>query len=274
MPTYVVGDIQGCYSNLRELLDRVSFNQDQDKVWFAGDLVNRGPDSLKTLRFIISLGDSAVTILGNHDLHLLAVANGDKRHNRKTDTLNQILDAPDCDELLDWLRKQKLIHRDKKLGYTMLHAGIPPQWSIKKAVKYAKEVETVLAGDDFKDYLNQMYGNKPIRWSKKLAGVDRLRFITNCFSRLRYCEQDGAIDFEYKCQPGEQPDSLTPWFALEQRASKKERIIFGHWSTIGGMDFTKYNVFPVDTGCLWGGKLTAMQIDLDEPILHQVECDL
>ncbi|MBT6173278.1 MAG: symmetrical bis(5'-nucleosyl)-tetraphosphatase [Thiotrichales bacterium] len=267
---YAVGDIQGCLDDLLRLLEKVKFNPSSDKIWFVGDLVNRGPKSLETLQFIRSLGDSAVSVLGNHDLHLLALTEGDKRYSSKFDTLLPILESEQRDELFHWLRHRPLLHHDKKLGYAMIHAGLPPQWSLKQAKRRAHELESVLRGDNYRDFLRNMYGNQPDRWSGKLEGVDRLRFITNCFTRLRFCSEDGTLDLKTKGKMGSQPEGDLPWFQVPNRKSEKHRIIFGHWSTLNIK--TKNNAYPIDHGCLWGGKLTALQINCEPPKWHSVDC--
>jgi bis(5'-nucleosyl)-tetraphosphatase (symmetrical) len=258
---YAIGDVQGCYTELKQLLEKISFNSDNDQLWFTGDLVNRGPDSLATLRLIRSFGESAITVLGNHDLHLLAIACSDRKPNRK-DTLTQILEAPDRLELMRWLRNLPLIHTDDSLGFTMVHAGLHPDWSVSQAQALAREVETVLRSDDHKTYYKHMYGDKPHNWSDKLRSWPRLRFITNIFTRLRYCTDAGEPGLNVKGAPGTQPANMHPWFEIRHRASREQRIVFGHWSTLPvSRKHTVYNVYPLDTGCLLGGKLTALRID-------------
>lgn len=268
MSIYAIGDVQGCYDELCRLLDLLRFDPAVDGLWLAGDLVNRGPQSLATLRFVKSLGARAITVLGNHDLHLLAVAYGHLRYHRK-DTFTDVLAASDRDELLAWLRTRPFLHDDAVLGYTLLHAGLPPQWSIATAQDRAREVEAMLQGPDCGIYLGQMYGNEPARWSENLSGWARLRFITNCFTRLRYCDDEGRLALEEKGPPGTQPAPYKPWFSVPHRASANARIIFGHWSTLGRCDAK--NVFPLDTGCLWGGQLTALHLD-GEPRWTRIEC--
>ena len=261
MATYAIGDIQGCYDELRQLLDKIHFNSDRDTLWFTGDLVNRGPKSLETLRFIKALGDNAIVVLGNHDLHLLAIAYTVDRAGKK-DTLDDILGAPDRQYLLDWLEHQPLMHTDNQLNISMVHAAIHPDWSIEKARALAKEVETVLQSELHVDFYKNMYGNKPVNWSDELINWSRLRHITNVFTRLRYCDHNHTLSLDYKCEPGTQPKGLLPWFSIEDRATKEDAIIFGHWSTlILAKDIDYKNVYPLDTGCLWGGHLTAMRID-------------
>jgi bis(5'-nucleosyl)-tetraphosphatase (symmetrical) len=273
MATYAIGDIQGCFEQLQELLHRLKFDPDQDQLWFTGDLVNRGPGSLETLRFVKALGTQAITVLGNHDLHLLAVAAGYVPKHKK-DTIDDILNAPDREELLEWLRQQPLIHHDTRLGYTLLHAGLPPHWDLNDAQQHAHEVETVLRGDEYHGFLEHMYGNKPNRWSDDLEGWDRLRFITNCFTRLRYCDAKGKLCLKSKGRPGSQPKPYLPWFEVPGRASRDMHIVFGHWSALGTHNVA--GVYALDTGCLWGGKLTAMRLDggnqASSPRLISIEC--
>lgn len=272
MSIYAIGDIQGCYDDLMLLLDSINFDQACDKLWFTGDLVNRGPKSLETLRFIYALGDNAKVVLGNHDLHLLATA-FDHQRLGKNDTFEAVLHATDKDELLNWLRRQPLIHVDKELDVVMLHAGIHPDWDIDKAVALAGEVEKVIRGDNHVDFYRHMYGDKPANWSDELSSWPRLRSITNTLTRLRYCNSSGKASLGQKGAPGSQPDGLTPWFDIEHRISKNQRIIFGHWSTLVLAENIRYNnVYPLDTGCLWGGKLTAMKIDSEPFTYHTVDC--
>ena len=258
MTTYVVGDIQGCYEELQALLDEIRFDFRTDTLWLTGDLVNRGPRSLEVLRFIKSLGECAVTVLGNHDLHLLAVANGHEP-TKKSDTLDEILEADDREDLLHWLRSRPLLHHDATRKLTLIHAGLPPQWSLQTAMECAIEVEEVLAGDSYNEFLGNMYGNLPVKWDKKLKGWDRLRFITNCFTRLRYVNNNGELELKVKGAPGTQSEGITPWFSAPKRKTAKEKILFGHWSTYGFS--VNGNTVCVDSGCIWGGKLTAVDID-------------
>lgn len=270
MATYAIGDVQGCYRELRCLLDHIRFDPAQDQLWFVGDLVNRGPDSLSTLRFIKGLEDRAISVLGNHDLHLLAIAAGNTKY-QGSNGLSKVLSAPDRDELVNWLQHRPLMHRDKELGFSMLHAGLPPGWDIKTAMRRAAEVEARLRSDDSADFFEHMYGNKPKKWDKKLKGMDRLRYITNCFTRLRYCDRGGRLALKEKGSPGKQKSGYIPWFKHPKRASRDERIVFGHWSTLGYL--AKHNVWSIDTGCLWGGALTALRIDLDEPSAINHRCE-
>ena len=255
MAIYAIGDIQGCFDDLLRLLDKINFDKSNDQIWFTGDLVNRGPKSLETLRFVKDLGSAAVTVLGSDDLHLLA-ASCNKRGTHKKDSLDEILAPPDRDELLYWLRHQPLLHYNKE--FCLIHAGLPPQWCFKHSKKMAAKVERVLQSDDYKKFLEQMYGNKPDIWSDELKGVELLRFIVNCFTRMRFCETNGKLNFEHNGALGSQPKHLTPWFSLPNRKNKSMRIIFGHWSTLGF--YQGNNCYAIDTGCLWGGQLTALRL--------------
>jgi len=271
MATYAVGDIQGCYDALQQLLDTLDFDNTRDHLWLTGDLVNRGPNSLEVLRFIKDLGDHAIIVLGNHDLHLLAVANGHLKY-KKNETFHDVLNAPDRDELLDWLRHRPLAHHDGSLGYTLIHAGLPPQWDLNTTMSCAREVESELRGPHYRDYLESMYGNEPDCWSDSLSGQDRLRFITNCFTRLRFCDADGNLALEEKAAPGSQPAPFVPWFEVVDRASRNMRIIFGHWSTLGL--HMGNGVVCLDTGCLWGNQLTAMRLDVGDVVGRDEKPDI
>jgi len=268
MATYAIGDLQGCYDSLLRLLDKINFDQSDDTLWFAGDLVNRGPDSLSTLRFVKNLGDSAITVLGNHDLHLLAIA---AEHKTSKDTrLLDIINADDASELLNWLRMQPLLHHDTHLNYTLVHAGIYPDWNLSEAQHYAAELETVLQGSDYLEFIINMYGNLPSLWDGNLTGWDRLRFICNAFTRMRYCETEGHLNLTHNGAPGDAPKNTQPWFEVARRKTKNDKILFGHWSTLGRV--TTKNVYALDTGCVWGGELTALRIDTEEPEYNSVTC--
>jgi len=255
MSIYAIGDIQGCYDDLQRLLKKIKFNKKEDKLWFVGDLVNRGPKSLETLRFIKSLGHSAVSVLGNHDLHLLAVAYGCSPIRGK-DTILPILEADDKDELLAWLRTRPLFHYND--DYCLLHAGLPPQWDFKTAKKMASHVEKELQGDNYLKFLKHMYGNEPNQWRKNLNELEQLRFTVNCFTRMRFCDEQGRLDFKYSSSLGSQPKHLIPWFDLPNRQNKDLKIIFGHWSAIGYHESN--NCYAIDSGCLWGGQLMALKL--------------
>jgi bis(5'-nucleosyl)-tetraphosphatase (symmetrical) len=264
VPTYAIGDVQGCYAELADLVAKINFNPQRDQLWFVGDLINRGPQSLEVLRYIRSLGTAAITVLGNHDLHLLAVAYGGHDRLRSNDTLDGILKARDRDELLEWLRQQPLLHHDAHLGYTLLHAGLPPQWDLRTAQLCARELESSLRDDRaLQELLANMYGNQPDQWSDKLRGLDRLRFIVNCFTRLRVCDADGRLDLKYKGTLKDIPRGFYPWFRAPKRRSEKLRIVCGHWSALDYYDSreTDEQVLAIDTGCVWGGRLCAIRLD-------------
>lgn len=265
MATYAIGDIQGCFDQLTSLLDRISFG-DADRLWLAGDLVNRGPRSLDTLRFVRGLGSRARLVLGNHDLHLLAIHYGVTQP-RRSDTLDEILAAPDREDLMLWLQHQPLLVQDTDLDYVMVHAGIPPDWSVQKAKRRSEEVEQVLQGPGAQTFFQHMYGNTPDRWSKGLQGWDRLRVITNYLTRMRFCDSEGRLDFTAKGGPETQPQGFKPWYAHPRKAAA-QRIIFGHWAALEG-DLDYPQLFSLDTGCVWGNRLTAMRLE-DQ---HYFSCD-
>jgi bis(5'-nucleosyl)-tetraphosphatase (symmetrical) len=269
MPRYAIGDVQGCCDELKALLARCKFSADRDQLWFVGDLVNRGPQSLETLRFVRALGANATVVLGNHDLHLLALAFGSKRKARDGDTLDDVLDAPDRDQLLEWLLGRPLAVYDEPRGDFLVHAGLVPEWTPRVAARLAREVEAVLR-DDARALFDAMYGNKPDKWSDTLRGMDRLRFVINVFTRMRFCQRDGTIDLKIKDSPGDQPEGFLPWFDVPQRQSRGVRVVCGHWSTLGFV--RKPGLLALDTGCVWGGALTAVDLDQErEPI--QLPCD-
>lgn len=265
MATYAIGDVQGCYDPLRRLLDAIRFDPAQDRLWFVGDLVNRGPQSLETLRFVRSLGERAVSVLGNHDLALLVVAAGYSKPHRG-DTIDSILTAPDRDELLAWLRHQKMMHVED--GWAMVHAGLLPQWSIERALALGREVETVLQGPGYAALLRHMYGNAPDRWDETLTGYDRLRVIVNAMTRLRLCDVDGRMEFSHKTGLDDAPSGYLPWYEVPGRASADTPVVFGHWAALGFV--AKANVTAIDTGCVWGRDLTGMR--LDDRRLFQCGC--
>ena len=269
MAVYAIGDVQGCYDELRRLLDALSFDPARDRVWLVGDLVNRGPHSAPVLRYVRSLGEAAVTVLGNHDMHLLALSQGNLRKAGEGQ-LDDVLHAPDGPELIEWLRRRPFLHSEPELRFTMVHAGLPPQWDLATAAALARELESVVAGDGLREFAHEMYGNKPERWSDGHTGLDRLRFITNCFTRLRFCAPDGTLNLKPKGPPGSQPKGFLPWFEVPKRRSAGERILFGHWSMLGYV--ARNNVWALDTGCLWGGRLTALRIDVDPPQPFHLQC--
>jgi bis(5'-nucleosyl)-tetraphosphatase (symmetrical) len=257
---YAIGDVQGCDQELRALLARLKFSADRDRLWFVGDLVNRGPGSLATLRLVRALGENAVVVLGNHDLHLLAVACGEHRR-RRSDTLDAVLAAPDREALLEWLRLRPLAHAEGR--DLMVHAGLVPQWSAAMTLSLAAEVSSALAHDP-RALFERMYGDEPDRWDERLAGAERLRFIINVLTRLRLCTADGRVDIAIKGPPPPPPSALRPWFE-HRRASCDVRVIFGHWSALGLVE--REGVLGLDSGCVWGGTLTAANLDVDRPPL-------
>lgn len=268
MATWAIGDLQGCLDPTQRLLDRIRFDPASDRLWFCGDLVNRGGESLETLRLVHSLRDNAVMVLGNHDLSLLAIAERREDDQRRVNAdLQRVLFAPDRDVLLDWLRRQPLLHADRALGWMMVHAGLAPKWTTTLAEKHAREVERSLHGDGYRKLLKNMYGDRPA-WSPKLTGLDRERAIINVLTRLRYCSPRGRIAFEEKGAPGSQQPGLYPWYEVPGRAERDLKIVCGHWSTLGL--FIGHGVHALDTGAVWGGKLTALQLDSEELRIVQV----
>ncbi len=269
MTTYAIGDVQGCFDALQALLEKIRFDPARDTLWFTGDLVNRGPQSLETLRFVSGLGERAVTVLGNHDLHLLAVANRTAKR-KKQDTLDEILTAPDRDPLLDWLRHRPLLHHDAVLDWTLVHAGLLPQWDLAEAQRLAREAETVLQGDRADNFLANMYGDLPDRWCENLAGHERLRVIVNAFTRLRYCDSEGKMELSFKGAPGSQPPGLVPWFQAPHRRSGAEHVVFGHWSTLGA--HRADGVLGLDGGCLWGRELCGARLEPGAAQILSIRC--
>ncbi len=259
MATWAIGDIQGCFDEFKALLDKIRFRPDCDRLWLTGDLVNRGPQSLQTLEFLYALSDNLNVALGNHDLHLLATAFDHQKPGRK-DTLDELLASPRSSPLLQWLRQQPLLHMDEHLDVCMVHAGLHPQWSIDKAAVLAREVEAILQSDRHIEFYRHMYGDKPAQWSDELNGWQRSRFITNMLTRIRYFKTDGSVALQAKGAPAKNA-GLIPWFDMPDRASASQHIIFGHWSTLALVNRDYPNVSPIDTGCLWGGRLTALRID-------------
>ncbi|WP_299944609.1 symmetrical bis(5'-nucleosyl)-tetraphosphatase [uncultured Microbulbifer sp.] len=258
MATYAVGDIQGCYKPLQRLLKKIPFRFDRDKLWIAGDMVHRGDDSLGTLRFLYDHRHQVTAVLGNHDLHLLALAHGAKRLSKKEHDLTRVLQAKDSDKLLNWLQNLPLLVHKK--GYTMVHAGIPPIWSITKAEELSREVHRALVDASMaKAYFYGMYGNEPHCWNDHLFGIERLRSITNYFTRMRFCKQDGTLDLVTKRGPLAAHGEYKPWFSFSNRKTRDDKIIFGHWAALEGRAGTK-NIYALDTGCVWGGCLTAMRL--------------
>jgi bis(5'-nucleosyl)-tetraphosphatase (symmetrical) len=269
MALYAIGDIQGCDTALGELLEAIGFSADRDRLWFVGDIVNRGPESLQALRRIRALGDAATVVLGNHDLHLLAVACGVSPV-RSGDTLDEILVAPDRKALLDWLLHRPLMHEDRALNLSLVHAGLPPQWDMSTARSCAREVERALTEDPARLF-QKMYGDEPSRWDDALDGAERLRFIVNCFTRLRYVDADGRLALRVKGSPSKsQTKQLIPWFEAPGARWRGPRVVFGHWSTLGFLNTAA--VVSLDTGCVWGGSLTALRLDDTQAAPVQVVC--
>lgn len=275
--TFVIGDIQGCCDQLEQLLQLIDQADPQARLLFAGDLVNRGPKSLETLRLVKGMGNRADTVLGNHDLHLLAVANGIRPPHR-SDTLDAILQAPDRAELLEWLRHRPLAIFEQ--GHLLVHAGLFPQWTAEQTMALANEVQTMLRGPGWLDFMRQMYGNTPDRWSEDLQGVERWRCIINALTRMRFCSVDGVMDFASKDGAHGAPEGLLPWFDVPGRKSAGSTVVFGHWSTLGLL--LRPDLISLDTGCVWGGQLTAVALNkqnseqnraqLSEPQVIQIAC--
>lgn len=270
MSTYVIGDIQGCFTPLLTLLEQIQYDPNNDELWFAGDLINRGSESLETLRFIRSLGSKAKVILGNHDLHLIAVSYGFSDLKRG-DTVHSILNASDRDDLLNWLKSQPLCHYNEELNVIMTHAGVPPCWTLEDTLRLSKEVETMLQSDRVEDFLQVMYGNKPSQWSETLTGMDRLRAITNYLTRMRFCRADSKLDLKSKEGPNTARSGYAPWFTFPSQLPHDTRVVFGHWAALEGV--TEHSHFhALDTGCVWGGTLTAMR--LEDNIRFSTPCNI
>ena len=265
MAVYAIGDLQGSFEPLRRLLAKIGFDKARDRLWFVGDLVNRGPESLECLRFVKSLGDAAITVLGNHDLHLVCVAEGVEKTKRR-DTLEDVLAAPDRDELVEWLRRRPLMHVEDDM--VLVHAALLPEWTVARARALAGEVEAALRGRDYRKLLERMYGDEPDRWREDLRGIDRLRVVINAMTRLRVCDDDGAMVLGFKGEPGEASDAWTPWFDVPGRRSRDHTVICGHWSALGVR--VREDLAALDSGCVWGRSLTAMR--LEDRRLFEVRC--
>lgn len=263
MATYAIGDLQGCYDTLLRLLERLKFDPSEDHLWLCGDLVNRGGQSLETLRFVRSLGDRAICVLGNHDLHLIAERIKPLERRQRSVELKAVLDAPDADDLLDWLRARPLLHHDAQLNFVMVHAGLAPQWTLPMAKAQALEVHKALQADNYAEVLKRMYGDRPKAWGRELKGMARLRASINVFTRMRFCDVRGQIDFDAKGPPGTQPVGFYPWFEVPGSRPRSFRIVCGHWSTLG--KFQGLGIYCLDTGCVWGRTLTALRLDAPEP---------
>ncbi|MHC1480087.1 symmetrical bis(5'-nucleosyl)-tetraphosphatase [Frateuria aurantia] len=272
MAIYAIGDVQGCYPELQRLLEKLRFDPAADRLWFCGDLVNRGGESLRTLRLIHSLRESVTITLGNHDLSLLAIAQRKPEAQAKVnEELREVLFAEDAPELLAWLRQQKLLHHDPELGWTMVHAGFAPNWTLRQAQRAAQEVERELSSPRHPRLLRNLFGNRPANWSNRLQGIERQRAAINMLTRMRYCDIHGRIDFEAKGRPGSQRAGSYPWFEVPGMRMHETRIVFGHWSALGR--FAGLGVYCLDTGCVWGGRLTAMQLDSEEPVYISVAAE-
>lgn len=268
MAVFAVGDIQGCLDELCAALETAGFDRRRDTLWCVGDLVNRGTQSLDTLRFLREFGPQAVCVLGNHDITLLALAASApvRAHHQ----LQDVLDAPDRTELIEWLRTRPLCHYDPDLGYAMVHAGVLPEWTLEQAMAYARELEDFLRGEDWAANIHKLYGAKPRRWKASRTGFKRLRLIANVLTRLRYLDAEGRIDADCKLAPQASPSGLTPWFAAPGRKTRKTRIVFGHWSTLGY--HAAHNVWGIDTGCVWGRSLTVLRLDAQGPKRFKAPC--
>jgi bis(5'-nucleosyl)-tetraphosphatase (symmetrical) len=267
MATFAVGDVQGCYEEFARLLDRIDFQTGRDQLWLLGDLINRGTDNLSVVRRVMAMGDSAIVVLGNHDLHYLAIHRGGHSPNRG-DTFTDLLRSRFADEVSDWYRHQRFFHRDKSLGYVMAHAGIPHLWKMKLAKSLAAELEEVIQGAGCERYFRDMYGNEPNVWRDDLDGIARWRVVTNYFTRMRLVDAEGVLNFSHKGALEDAPVGLSPWFAFERPQPMKQKILFGHWAALEGHTGDERFV-SLDTGCVWGRSLTALR--LEDGQLFQVE---
>jgi bis(5'-nucleosyl)-tetraphosphatase (symmetrical) len=263
MATYVIGDVQGCYQPLQDLLEIIQFSPNTDTLWFCGDLINRGPDSLACLRFIKNLGSRALTVLGNHDLTLLVIAHGFLRP-KAQDTFEPILKAKDKLDLINWLTTQPLLHHAPEHGVTLVHAGIYPLWTLSEAKIYAHEAELALQDKTKnKELFKNLFGNHPNCWSTGLPYLDRLRFIINSFTRMRVLTPDGKMNFSFKGPANKTPNGCFPWYKLSPLAAKETKIIFGHWAALNGLCDSN-DVLAIDTGCVWGNQLTAVCLETNQ----------
>ena len=258
MALYAIGDVQGCAAELDALLKKIRFRPSRDRLWLVGDLVNRGPDSLRVLRRVMGLGRSVTCVLGNHDLHLLATVAG-RRELSPADTFHEVLEAPDAQEIIDWLRHRPLLHHDAAARRVLVHAGIPPIWTVAQARAAAREVEGLLRGRQWRFALRAMYGNDPAAWSSKLEPEERRRYTINALTRMRYCDRHGRLDLTHSGPPGTQPKGLTPWFDVPERRTAGAHVVFGHWAALGLL--RRADVMALDTGCVWGNSLTAVRLD-------------
>jgi bis(5'-nucleosyl)-tetraphosphatase (symmetrical) len=272
MAVWAIGDVQGCHDELARLIDKLRFDPAVDRLWFCGDLVNRGGQSLAVLRTVKALGDSAIVVLGNHDLSLLAIAERKREEQARVNPeLREVLFAPDRDELLGWLRKRNLVHVDRNLGFLLVHAGLFPRWTTQQAEEMAREIEDKLRSDSYRRLLKQMFGNKPDLWTPKLRGTDRWRAGINVFTRMRYVDVRGRIAFGDKGAPGTQRPGLYPWYEVPGQVRRDLRVVCGHWSTLGR--FSGLGIYAIDTGCVWGGALTALRLDSEEPEFVSIKSD-
>jgi bis(5'-nucleosyl)-tetraphosphatase (symmetrical) len=258
MRLFAIGDIQGCAAAFDLLLRKIAFRPARDRLWLVGDLVNRGPDSLGVVRRVMRLGRSVTCVLGNHDLHLLATVAG-RRQLSPADTFHDVLEAPDVDAIVEWLRRRPLLHYDHEAKRVLVHAGIPPAWTVAEARSEAHEVERQLRGRQWRSALKEMYGDGPSAWSPKLRGAERRRYTINALTRMRYCDRRGRIDLSYSGPPGTQPKGLVPWFDMPDRGAARVHIVFGHWAALGLL--RRSDVTALDTGCVWGNHLTAVRLD-------------
>ncbi len=258
MAIYAIGDLQGCYDPLQRLLTRIHFDPADDQLWFCGDLINRGNQSLEVLRFVRSLGDMAIVVLGNHDLSFLAQIEREQAVQKMSPDLRRIVSAEDAQELTDWMRTRPLMHVDDEQGFVLVHAGLDPRWTVATAREEAAHVESLLRGPNYRGLFARMYGNKPAAWSPKLKQIERARASVNVFTRIRYCKPDGQIAFNEKGRPGSQSAGLYPWFEVPGQVTREHRVVFGHWSSLGL--FQGMGVYGTDTGCVWGGHLTALRL--------------
>ncbi len=270
MAIYAIGDLQGCYDPFRRLLDEIEFDPGKDRLWLTGDLVNRGPKSLKTIRYVRDLGDAVVNVLGNHDLHLLALATGAITYQKRFESLRKLLDADDLGDHVEWLRHRPLAHYDDNLDTLLVHAGVYPTWSVKKTLRCAGEVEAALQGPYYRVLLERMYGNRPRAWSGKLRSYSRLRFIINCLTRMRFLTKATMrLNFSYSGSPYRARKSLMPWFEFPAPAWQGTRVVFGHWSALGLIVLS--DLISLDTGCIWGRQLTAVRLDKNAHWVYQVD---
>lgn len=262
MATYAIGDVQGCYQELLLLLEKIEFNIEKDRLWFVGDMINRGPDSLQVLQLIDSLGNRAQCILGNHEFHFLAVAKG-LRDPSQYDSFHDILNSSHCDYFVNWLLQQPVLYHDELLGFTMVHAGIHPHWDLKQAIYHAHEVSLILQSEEHQHLLANLWSNEPAQWQDDLVSIQRWRYIINVFTRMRFCDEQGGLNLSFKGEIHDAPDDLIPWFQFPHRKTEQDKLIFGHWAALRGKTDIK-NIYAIDTGCAWGEKLTALCLETEK----------